>query len=100
MNCFRNLAGAACAAALGLASMASTAKAEYGQNAAFFGGLAAGVVGSAIVNGAGSSNGGYRPNGYYAAPVYDRRRCWFVVEPVYGYYDQVVGERRVRRCNY
>ena len=96
---------AAMALSLAACALAPAASAANGNNAAFFGGLAAGVVGSAIVNGAaapayGPGYGyGYQPSGIYAAPVYVPRRCWFVDTPVYGAYGQYLYTQHQRQCN-
>jgi len=99
MTHFRNILAGTGALALAIGLMPQAASANDG--AAFLGGLAVGVVGSAIVNGNNYNNNGYgyRPNGIYAQPVYQPRNCWTVVEPVYGAYGQLIGQRRIRQCD-
>lgn len=99
MTGIRNILAGVTALTAVLALAPSGASAANGNNGAFLGGLAVGVIGSAIVNGAGSQNYGYQPNGFYQPPVYVRRSCWYEVVPVYGSYGQYVGDQRVRRCN-
>ena len=101
LNIRKTLAGAVAIVAI-VAASATGALAGNGNNGAFLGGLAVGVIGSAIVNGAGAGAGdgyGYQGNGFYSQPVYVQRHCWFEVQPVYGAYGQYVGEQRIRRCN-
>lgn len=98
-NPFKSAQGVA-ALVLTLGVMSTGAQAANGNNGAFLGGLALGVLGSAVVSGSGSSNYGYQPNGYYAQPAYQPQHCWWVVQPVYGAFGQVVGQQQVKRCNY
>ncbi|MCP8938564.1 hypothetical protein NK718_08560 [Alsobacter sp. SYSU M60028] len=96
----------ALALAASLVGNSAPASAEYGRNAAFFGGLATGaVVGGAIGYAArpyayGPGYGyGYRPSyyapGYYAAPV---ATCWREREPLYDRWGNVASYRTVRVC--
>jgi hypothetical protein len=76
-----------------LVASASPAQAKYGQNAAFFGGLAAGVAGT-LAFGALSARPAYAaPTYYYGGSCYFERRA------VTNYWGDVVGFRRVRVCN-
>ena len=98
-NFTKKLAAAAIVTAA-LASISTGASAANGNNGAFLGGLALGVIGSAIVSGAGSSGSyGYQPNGFYSTPVYVQRHCWYVMQAVYGSYGQYVGQEKVKQCN-
>lgn len=101
MSRIRNILAGVTALTAALSLAPTSASAANGNNGAFLGGLAVGVIGSAIVNGVGSQNQGYgyQPNGFYQPPVYVRRSCWYEVTPVYGAYGQYIGDQRVKRCN-
>ncbi|MGE3645838.1 MAG: hypothetical protein AB7F96_18485 [Beijerinckiaceae bacterium] len=73
-----------------LAVTASPAEARYGRNGAFFGGLAAGLVGAAIVGSAAHAHGG----GYYYGGS-----CWREKRPVYNRWGDFRGYRYIRVCN-
>ena len=70
-------------------SLAATpASAKYGQNAAFFGGLAIGALAG------GALSGGYYNSGYgYGGD------CYFDRRPVYNHWGDVIGFRRIRVCD-
>jgi len=91
-NRFAAAAIAAGAIVATLALSAAPAEARNGRNAAFFGGLAAGVVGAAIVGNA------------YASPVYGRGHyhgygaCWREKRPIYNRWGDFRGYRYIRVC--
>lgn len=69
-----------------LALSVAPAEAKFGRKGAFFGGLAAGIIGSAIV---GSHAYGYH-HGY--------RRCWSEKRPVFNRWGDFRGYRYIRVC--
>lgn len=102
MNAFskKALAGAIGAIALAGAMAASTAPAQAGsRDAAWFaGGLAAGVVGSALV----ANSRAYPAYGYgygYGAPVAYVQQCWREARPMYDRFGNFRGYRKIRVCN-
>ncbi len=91
MNAFskKAITGAAGALALAgaLAASAVPAEARGGRGAAWAaGGLAAGLLGAAVVSHS------------YAAPVY-ARSCWREKRPVFNRYGDIVGYRSIRVCD-
>ena len=92
MNARKTLTAALSALALGatLVATATPAEAKYGRNGAFFGGLAAGIVGTMALGAIASS-----PS--YAAPVYGGG-CYITRQPITNGWGEVVGFRRVRVC--
>jgi hypothetical protein len=93
MNAFskKTLTAALSAVALAgaIAATAAPAEARSGRNAAWIaGGVAAGLLGAAVVSNA------------YAAPSYEYApTCWRENQPVYNRYGEVVGYRKIRVCN-
>lgn len=77
------------AAAMGatLALSAAPAEAKFGRKGAFFGGLAAGIIGGAIAASA-------APRYYESAPVH----CWTKRRPVYNRWGDFRGYRYYRVC--
>ncbi|MGE3247629.1 MAG: hypothetical protein AB7F96_13730 [Beijerinckiaceae bacterium] len=71
-----------------LAATASPAEARYGRKGALFGGIAAGLVGAAILGSAAHA---------HAAPVYSD--CWREKRPVYNRWGDFRGYRYIRVCN-
>lgn len=90
------LAGAIGAIALAGAIAASTAPAQAGsRNAAWFaGGVAAGVVGGALV-----ANAHSYPAYGYGYPVAYARQCWREARPMYDRFGNVLGYQKIRVCN-
>ena len=97
MNTISNKTLTAALAALtmgaGLALSAAPAEAKFGRNAAFFGGIAAGVVGAGLI-----ANAYSRPAYAAPAPVYYGGSCWTERKAVYNGWGDVVGFRPVRIC--
>ncbi|MFN3889300.1 MAG: hypothetical protein ACK4MV_02800 [Beijerinckiaceae bacterium] len=90
----KTITGAIGAIALAGAMAVSSAPAQAGsRNAAWFaGGVAAGVIGGALV--ANSHAHAYPAYGYGYAPA-----CWREARPVYDVYGNIVGYRKIRVCN-
>ena len=94
MNAFskKALTGALGAVALAgaLAASAAPAEARSGRNAAWIaGGLAAGLVGGALVANSRA----------YAAPVEYAPSCWRERRPMYNRYGDFIGYRTIRVCH-
>ena len=93
MNAFTKTFASATVAALTIgatiALSAAPAEARWGRNRAFFGGVAAGLVGAAIVGSAAHAHGGY----YYGGS------CWREKRPVYNAWGDFRGYRFIRVCN-
>ena len=89
MNARKTLTATLSALALGatLVATATPAEAKYGRNAAFFGGLAAGIVGTMAL-GAMSSGPAYAYGG----------GCYITRQPITNGWGDVIGYRRVRVC--
>ena len=100
MNAFskKALAGAIGAIALAGAMVASSAPAQAGSsNAAWFaGGVAAGVVGGALV----ANSHAYPAYGYgYGYPVAYAPQCWREARPMYDRFGNFRGYQKIRVCN-
>ncbi len=93
MNAFskKTLTAALSAVALAgaIAATSAPAEARSGRNAAWIaGGVAAGLLGAAVVSNA------------YAAPAYEYApSCWREKQPVYNRFGEIVGYRTMRVCN-
>ena len=72
-----------------IALSAAPAEAKFGRKGAFFGGLAAGLVGAAIV--------GSAAHAHHGGPVYSD--CWREKRPVYNRWGEFRGYRYARVCN-
>ena len=79
---------AALSIAATLAASTGTAEARFGRKGAFFGALAAGIVGAAIVGSAARAHNHY---GY--------SDCWTEKRPVYNRWGDFRGYRHIRVCN-
>ena len=88
MKKFATAAVAAMSIAATRALSAAPAEARNGRNGAFFGGLAAGLIGTALVAGAARA---------HHAPVY--RECWTEKRPRYNRWGDFRGYRYIRVCN-
>jgi hypothetical protein len=88
----RNTLFAALAIASTIAVSATPTQAANGQNAAFFGGLAAGVVGGLAISAIAT------PRPVYATPVYSGS-CYIARRPVTNGWGDVIGYRNVRVCD-
>ncbi|MCC2096249.1 MAG: hypothetical protein KDJ29_05130 [Hyphomicrobiales bacterium] len=88
MKKFATATIAALSIAATLAVSTGSAEARFGRKGAFFGGLAAAVVGAAIVSSAARS---------HAAPVYSE--CWTEKRPRYNRWGDFRGYRYIRVCN-
>lgn len=66
-----------------VALTAAPAEAKYGRKGAFFGGLAAGIIGSAII--------ASHAHGYHHG-------CWREKRPIYDRWGNFVGYRYIRAC--
>ena len=71
-----------------IAVSAGTAEAKFGRKGALLGGIAAGLVGAAILGSAAHAHGG---------PVYGD--CWTEKRPVYNRWGDFRGYRYIRVCN-
>ena len=92
----KTLAAALTATVLAGALAATPASAKYGQNAAFFGGLAVGALAGGAFGGYGHGYGG----GYYNSGYgYGGADCWVEQRPRYNHWGDVVGYRNVRICD-
>jgi len=96
---------AAAALAAAIAVQPTTAEAQRNRGAGWFvGGLAAGIVGGAIIANRGYAaphyySPGYHPGYvYYDEPVVVRPRCVLQRRPVYDQWGYHVGFQRVRVC--
>ena len=92
------LAGAIGAIALAGAMAVSSAPAQAGsRDAAWFaGGVAAGVVGGALV----ANTRAYPAYGYgYGYPVAYAQQCWREARPVYDRFGHFRGYQKIRVCN-
>lgn len=72
-----------------IALTAAPAEAKFGRKGAFFGGLAAGIVGAGLLGGHAYHHGGY----YYGGS------CWREKRPVYNRWGDFRGYRYIRVCN-
>ena len=88
MKKFATATVAALSVAAMLALSAAPAEAKFGRRGAFFGGLAAAVVGTAILAHSARS---------HAAPVYSD--CWTEKRPRYNRWGDFRGYRYIRVCN-
>ncbi len=88
MKKFATATIAALSVAATLALSAAPAEAKYGRKGAFFGGLAAAVIGGAILSHAHNSH--YRGH---------RSRCWTEKRPRYNRWGDFRGYRYIRVCN-
>ena len=88
MKKFATATVAALSIAATLALSSAPAEARYGRKGAFFGALAAGLVGAAIVGSAARA---------HHAPVYSD--CWSEKRPVYNRWGDFRGYRYIRVCN-
>jgi hypothetical protein len=90
------LTGAIGAIALAGAVAASSAPAQASsRNAAWFaGGVAAGVVGTALV-----ANAHAYPAYGYGYPITYAPHCWREARPVYDRFGNFLGYRKIRVCN-
>ena len=89
MKKFVTATAAALSVAATLALSAAPAEAKFGRKGAFWGGIAAGLVGAAIVGGAARAHHG----GYY------RSSCWTEKRPRYNRWGNFRGYRYIRVCN-
>lgn len=88
------------AAAMTIAAVASLPmSASANDTGAFLGGLAVGAISGAAIAGARPAPY-YGPAGpgYYGAPVYYQRRCWYEAQPVFDAAGFQVGSQTVKRC--
>ena len=88
MKKFATATVAALSVAATLALSAAPAEAKFGRKGAFFGGLAAAVVGGALIAGTSRS---------HARPVYSD--CWTEKRPRYNRWGDFRGYRYIRVCN-
>ncbi len=88
MKKFVTATAAALSIAATLALSAAPAEAKFGRKGAFWGGVAAGLVGAAIVGGAARAH----HHGYHAS-------CWREKRPFYNRWGDFVGYRYIRVCN-
>ena len=88
----KTLAAAMTTAVIAGSLAATPASAKYGQNAAFFGGLAIGALAG------GAFSGGYG-GGYYNSGYGYGGDCYFDRRPVYNHWGDIVGYRRIRVCD-
>ena len=72
-----------------IALSAAPAEAKFGRKGALFGGIAAGLVGAAIIGSAAHAHGGY----------YEGGECWREKRPVYNSWGEFRGYRYSRVCN-
>ena len=98
MNAFsrKALTGAIGAIALAgaMAASAAPAEARSGRGAWIAGGLAAGLVGGALVASSRAHAYPVYGYGYEYAPT-----CWREARPIYDRFGNYVGQRRIRVCN-
>ena len=92
MKKFVTAAAAALTIGASLALTAAPAEAKFGRKGALFGGIAAGLVGAAIIGSAAHAHGGY-----YTEP--DVGNCWRERRPVYNSWGEFRGYRSIRVCN-
>ena len=88
MKKFATATVAALSIAATLALTAAPAEAKFGRKGALIGGIAAGLVGAAILGHAARS---------HAAPVYGD--CWTEKRPRYNRWGDFRGYRHIRVCN-
>ncbi len=88
MKKFVTATAAALSVAATLALSAAPAEAKFGRKGAFWGGIAAGLVGAAIVGSAARAH----HHGHY-------RNCWTEKRPRYNRWGDFRGYRYIRVCN-